>query len=82
VLFDHRLRVGDVMAETQSIGEVLRGAIKASGRSANEIAKATDVPQPCTIRFIGEADIRISTAERIASYFGFELIQSKRSRNK
>lgn len=59
------------------MADSLREAISKSGQSANEIARATGVPQPTITRFLQGADMRLSRAEKIASYLGLELRKSR-----
>ena len=59
------------------IAAILREAIASSGKSANEIAKATGVPQPTITRFLAGADMRLSRAEKIADYLRLELRKKK-----
>lgn len=62
---------------SKQLADTLRAAISASGKSANEIAKSTGVPQPTITRFMAGADMRLSRAEKIAAYLGFELRKKK-----
>ena len=57
----------------KTLSKVLRDAIGKSGRSANELAKVTGVPQPTITRFLAGADMRLSRAEKIAAFLGLEL---------
>jgi plasmid maintenance system antidote protein VapI len=61
----------------KEMAEILRAAIVNSGQSANEIAKATGVPQPTITRFLAGADMRVSRASKIAAYLGLELKRRK-----
>jgi plasmid maintenance system antidote protein VapI len=63
------------MAKRKSIGDVLREAIKGTGKSAEKIAVVTGVPRPTITRFLAGADMRLSTAEKLAAYLGYELKQ-------
>ena len=63
----------------KSWGDTLRDSIRASKKSGNQIAKETGVPQFSVSRFLAGADIRLSSAEKLAAYFGFEF---KRKRGK
>lgn len=58
---------------SKTLANALKAAIIASGKSANEIAKATEIPQPTITRFLQGADMRLSRAEKIAQYLGLEL---------
>ena len=63
-----------------SLSEVLREAIRGSGKSVYQIAKAANVSQIVVSRFLsGERDIRMETADRLAEVL--ELGVSKRGRN-
>jgi plasmid maintenance system antidote protein VapI len=54
--------------------DVLRRAVRESGRSVNAVAKAAGVAQPVLYRFMtGERDLTLDTAQRLADYFGLEL---------
>jgi ribosome-binding protein aMBF1 (putative translation factor) len=60
-----------------SLSEVLREAIRGSGKSVYQIAKAANVSQIVVSRFLsGERDIRMETADRLAEVL--ELGVSKR----
>jgi predicted transcriptional regulator len=52
---------------------MLRREIRASGISACELARRTGVPQPTITRFLAGADMKLSTAERIAACLGLSL---------
>jgi plasmid maintenance system antidote protein VapI len=56
-----------------AISEQLREAIRASGLSANALARGCGVPQPMLTRFINGLDVRLATADKLAAYFGLEL---------
>lgn len=58
---------------SRTIAETLRNAINTCGKSANEIARETSVPQPTISRFLQGADMRLSKAEKIAAFLGLEL---------
>lgn len=62
---------------SKEMAETLRAAIVNSGKSANEIAKETGVPQPTITRFLAGADMRVSRASKIAAYLGLELKRRK-----
>jgi len=60
-----------------SLSEVLREAIRGSGKSVYQIAKAANVSQIVVSRFLSrERDIRMETADRLAEVL--ELGVSKR----
>lgn len=53
--------------------EVLRDAIRNSGKTALEIWMATGVSQPTITEFLRGKDMRLKTAQKLAAYFGLEL---------
>lgn len=55
------------------LSATLRAAIRNSGKSANELAKATGVPQPTITRFLAGADMRLSRADKLAAHLGLKL---------
>lgn len=58
---------------SKDIAEQLRKAIRASGQSANAIAKATGVPQTTLSRFLRGEDMSMSRGAKIAAYLGLRL---------
>ena len=57
-----------------SLSEVLREAIRRSGKSVYQIAKAANVSQIVVSRFLsGERDIRMETADRLAEALELKL---------
>ena len=57
-----------------SLSEVLREAIRSSGKSVYQIAKAANVSQIVVSRFLsGERDIRMETADRLAESLDLKL---------
>jgi transcriptional regulator with XRE-family HTH domain len=59
----------------------LRAAIKSSGQSRYQIAKATGVAESVLSRFMsGERGLSIETAERIAAHLGLEVVLRRRKR--
>lgn len=58
---------------SKELADTLRNAITRSGESANAIARATGVPQPTITRFLAGADMKLSTAAKLAGYLGLEL---------
>jgi predicted transcriptional regulator len=46
-----------------------------SGLSANELARRTGVPQPTITRFLNGADMKLSTASKIAAQLGLALVK-------
>lgn len=59
------------------ISDVIREAVKASGKSLNEIARETGIPQPTISRFVLGADLRVSNVDKLAEYFGLQLYGKK-----
>lgn len=57
----------------KDIADALREAIRASGQSANEIAKACGVPQTTLSRFLRGEDMSIHRAAKIAAYLGLRI---------
>lgn len=55
----------------------LREAISASGLSHAELARLTGIPQPTINRFVNGADMKLSTADRLAAHFGLALGPAK-----
>lgn len=58
---------------TKQLDEVLRDVIRDSGKTALEIWMATGVSQPTITEFLRGKDMRLKTAQKLASYFGLEL---------
>ena len=58
---------------SDEMSKALRAAIESCGLSANDLAKACDVPQTVISRFMRGYDIRLTRAEKIAAYLGLEL---------
>ena len=56
------------------LSRALREAIRNSGKSVYQIAKAADVSQIVVSRFLsGERDIRMETADRLAEVLGLKV---------
>lgn len=55
------------------MADILRRAIRKSGKTALEIAIATGVPQASLSDFLHGKDIRLATAQKLSAYFGLEL---------
>lgn len=52
----------------------IKRAIDASGLSIYRLAIESGIPQPVLQRFVsGERDIKLSTADKLAVYFGLTL---------
>ncbi len=56
-----------------TLGNVLRDAILASGKSANQLAKETGVPQTTLSRFLRGEDMAISKCSKVADCLGLVL---------
>jgi transcriptional regulator with XRE-family HTH domain len=67
----------------KTITEQLRASIRKSGLLQEQIAEATGVSQGVLSRFIrGERSINLTTAEKLAEYFGLVLCERPRLRKK
>jgi predicted transcriptional regulator len=52
----------------------LRKAIQESKKTVNAIAVESEIPQPVLYRFVtGERDLKLTTVQKLADYFGLEL---------
>ena len=58
---------------SKELADRLRDAIRNSGLSANELAKACGVPQTTISRFLAGKDMGLHRAGRIAKYLGLDL---------
>ncbi len=58
----------------------LREAIRKSGLSALALSKVTGVSQPTITEFLRGADMKLDTAQKLATYLGLELTETKRRR--
>ncbi len=59
--------------------EVLRTAIIDSGLPLLRLAKETGIARASLIRFVrGETSLRLDIADRLADYFGLELIKTRK----
>lgn len=61
----------------QDFSETLRQSITNCGLSANALAEKTGVPQPTITRFLHGADMRLSTAERLAAILHLVMLKKK-----
>jgi plasmid maintenance system antidote protein VapI len=62
----------------QRLQDVLRAAIRGTGKPIYRIAKESGVPQPSILRFMsGERDIRLETAEKLAASLGLGLKKTR-----
>jgi plasmid maintenance system antidote protein VapI len=58
--------------------EVLRETIARCGVAYNAIEKATGVKRASIIRFMrGETSLRLDIADKLAEYFGLQLVKRK-----
>ena len=56
------------------MAETLKTAIGQSGETVAAISRAAGIAQPVLHRFVkGERDVILTTAQRLADYFGLEL---------
>jgi predicted XRE-type DNA-binding protein len=72
----HRGKAATALAK-DGIGDQLIAAIKASGISQNQLAKATGVLQTSISFFLRGQDMGIHRAAKIAEYLGLELVPRK-----
>jgi DNA-binding phage protein len=65
-----------------SLSDRLKQAISQAG-SIYSVAKGSGVPHPSLLRFLsGERDIRLETADKLATYLGLELQTKKKPSRK
>lgn len=58
----------------ESLSNILKSAIKKSGKTVYRIAQESGVAHPVILRFLsGERDIRLETAEKLADTLGLRL---------
>lgn len=62
---------------SKELADQLRKAIIDSGKSANEIAKASGVPQTTLSRFLRGGEMSIGRASKIAALLGLSLKKDK-----
>lgn len=55
--------------------EILRREIERSGLPVAVIAVEARIPQPTLSRFVNGKDLRLTTADKLAAYFGLELMR-------
>ena len=65
---------------SKELADVLRAAIRESGKPLLTIATDTGVGVATLSEFVSGADMRLKNASRIAAYLGFELVKLKRPR--
>ncbi|MSR58283.1 MAG: XRE family transcriptional regulator [Planctomycetaceae bacterium] len=64
--------------KSADLADVLRAAIRDSGLSARRLGEMTDVKQQTISTILnGQADIRLSTAQRLMDYFGITVMKGK-----
>jgi len=56
--------------QTNSLSDVLRAAIADFEPGHNELARKTGVAQPIISRFVAGLDIRLATADKLATFLG------------
>jgi DNA-binding phage protein len=66
---------------TQQLADVLRQAMIEDGRTLYELAKEATLETDQLYRFRDGADLRLSTASKLAEVLGLELRPKKRTRN-
>ncbi len=60
------------------ISDLLRRTIAESGISYNALQKETGVTRASIMRFVrGDQSIRLDMADRLATYFGLELVERR-----
>ena len=55
------------------LDSIIREAVKATGRSANKLARDVGVSQPTMSAFLLGHDIKLSTASKLVAFLGLEL---------
>jgi transcriptional regulator with XRE-family HTH domain len=65
---------------SKELADKLRDAIHESGLSANALADEAGVPQQTISRFLLGADMKLSTAQRLAAFLNLELVERKPKR--
>lgn len=65
------------MTTPKPIADQLREAIKASGRSFRDLAKAADLPHTSVTRFAQGSGITLDSAEALAKALGIRLTVAK-----
>lgn len=68
-------------SEPKSLETILRQALLDTGWNANQISRATGVPQPMVYRFLkGQRSIKIGTADRFCRLLGMTFTKPKKPR--
>jgi hypothetical protein len=75
-VFEVKARLENWQAD-MDFAQKLRDAIKESGVSQYQLAKASEVPQGAISVFLNGGDLRLSTFNRLAYYMGLELRQNQ-----
>jgi transcriptional regulator with XRE-family HTH domain len=58
----------------QTLGEQIKQAVAASGKTVSAVARESGVPQPVLSRFVsGKRSLLLETAERLCVYLQLEL---------
>lgn len=61
----------------ESLSDVLRAAVVASGLAYKALERETGVPRASIMRFVrGDQSLRLDKAEKIAAFLGLVLIRS------
>ena len=68
---------------SESISDAIRRAIAESGMAHIAIQRATGVQRISIMRFMrGEQSLRLDKADKLAAYFGLEVIQRKQRKGR
>lgn len=60
---------------TPPLGEQIKAAIRATGKTVTEVAHAAGVTQPALCRFMnGTRSVKLETVERLCAYLGLTLV--------
>ncbi len=65
-----------------TLDDELRAAIRRSGASAYRLGQETKVPQQTITRFLNGADMKLSTASRLAEFLGMRFCGGTTNRKK
>ena len=66
----------------RTIANRLRKAVTDSRMTVNAVAVKSGVPQPVLYRFMrGERDLTLTTAQKLADYFGLEMQLTKKTQD-
>lgn len=73
--------MADLRKKRTSLSESLKRAVGESGLTVFALAHAAGVAQPVLHRFVrGGRDLTLRTAEKLAAYFGLELLPRRRAK--